>query len=174
MTCIAVVRHEGKVFLSGERGSSDSETILILSNPKVWKIGPYLMGYAGGLNGERIRYNFNPYIPDIKDTDKFMQTKFIKQLKTFYDDWWIDTSKDADLEMIVCIRGEIYTHAAVDMSLIRYTGDYLAIGSGEQFALGYLNATEKSKDPKSRAIGAINSAIKFSPSCVGPVDTVSI
>jgi ATP-dependent protease HslVU (ClpYQ) peptidase subunit len=174
MTCIAVVRQDNKIYMAGDRGASDDDTILTLSTPKVWKLGPYLMGYAGTLDGERIRYNFNPYVPDIKDIDKFMQTKFIKQLRQFYNDWWVDTSKDADLGLIICVKGQIYEHNAVDMSLSKYTGDYLAMGSGAQYAYGYLNATEKIKDGKKRAMGAVSSAIKFSPSCVGPVDVVSL
>jgi ATP-dependent protease HslVU (ClpYQ) peptidase subunit len=174
MTCIAVVRQDDKIFMAGDRGASDDDTILTLSTPKVWKLGPYLMGYAGTLDGERIRYNFNPYVPDIKDTDKFMQTKFIKQLRQFYNDWWVDTSKDADLGLIICVRGQIYEHNAVDMSLSKYTGDYLAMGSGAGYAYGYLNATEKISDGKKRVVGAVNAAIKFSPSCRGPVDIVSL
>jgi ATP-dependent protease HslVU (ClpYQ) peptidase subunit len=174
MTCIAVVRQDNKIYMAGDRGASDDDTILTLSTPKVWKLGPYLIGYAGTLDGERVRYNFNPYVPDIKDIDKFMQTKFIKQLRQFYNDWWVDTSKDADLGLIICVKGQIYEHNAVDMSLSKYTGDYLAMGSGAQYAYGYLNATEKIKDGKKRVMGAVSSAIKFSPSCVGPVDVVSL
>ena len=174
MTCIAVVRQDNKIFMAGDRGASDDDTILTLSTPKVWKLGPYLIGYAGTLDGERVRYNFNPYVPDIKDIDKFMQTKFIKQLRQFYNDWWVDTSKDADLGLIICVKGQIYEHNAVDMSLSKYTGEYLAMGSGAQYAYGYLNATEKIKDGKKRVMGAVSSAIKFSPSCVGPVDVVSL
>lgn len=174
MTCIAVLRHEDKIYMAGDRGASDDDTILTLSTPKVWKIGPYLIGYAGTLDGERLRYNFNPYIPDIKDTDKFMQTKFIKQLRQFYNDWWVDTSKDADLGLIICVKGNIYEHNAVDMSLSKYTGDYLCMGSGSQYAYGHLHATEKSKDARKRVVGAVNAAIKFSPTCIGPVDIVSV
>jgi ATP-dependent protease HslVU (ClpYQ) peptidase subunit len=175
MTVLAVVRHEGKIFMAGDRGASDDNTILSLTAPKVWKLGPYLIGYAGALDGERIRYNFNPYVPDIKDTDKFMQTKFIKQLRNFYNDWWVDTSKEGDLGLIICIRGQIYEHSSVDMSLSKYNLDYLAMGSGAEYAYGYLNATENSKDAQvKRVVGAVNSAIRFSPSCMGPVDVVSI
>lgn len=174
MTCIAVVRQDNKIFMAGDRGASDDDTILTLSSPKVWKLGPYLIGYAGTLDGERIRYNFNPYVPDIKDTDKFMQTKFIKQLRQFYNDWWVDTSKDADLGLIICVRGQIYEHNAVDMSLTKYTGDFLAMGSGAQYAYGHLDATQKITDARKRVVGAVNSAIKFSPTCAGPVDVVSI
>ena len=46
--------------------------------------------------------------------------------------------------------------------------------SGAEYAYGYLSATEKSKNPRNRVVGAVNSAIKFSPTCMGPVDVVSI
>jgi len=39
MTCIAVVRHEDKIYMAGDRGASDDGTILALDAPKVWKIG---------------------------------------------------------------------------------------------------------------------------------------
>jgi ATP-dependent protease HslVU (ClpYQ) peptidase subunit len=174
MTCIAVVRHEDKIYMAGDRGASDDGTILSLTAPKVWKLGPYLIGYAGSMDGERMRYNFNPDIPDIKDTDKFMQTKFIKQLRKFYTDWWVDTGKDSDFGLIIAVRGQIYEHSSEDMSLSKYNLDYLEMGSGSEYAYGYLKATEKSKDPRKRAHGAVSAAIQFSPSCMGPIDVVSI
>ena len=176
MTCIAVVRDEvnNKIYMAGDRGASDNSTILPLTAPKVWKLGPYLIGYAGSMDGERLRYNFNPYVPDIKDTDKFMQTKFIKQLKQFYTDWWVETGKESDFGLIIAIRGEIYEHSAGDMSLSKYSVPFLAMGSGSDFAMGYLDATKTAKDARKRVVGAVNSAIKFSPTCMGPVDVVSI
>jgi ATP-dependent protease HslVU (ClpYQ) peptidase subunit len=176
MTCIAVVRDEinNKVYMAGDRGASDDGTILALTAPKVWKLGPYLIGYAGSMDGERLRYNFNPYVPDIKDTDKFMQTKFIKQLKQFYTDWWVETGKESDFGLIVAVRGQNYEHSSADMSLSKYTVPYLAMGSGAEYAYGYLNATEKAKDARKRVVGAVNAAIKFNPSCMGPVDVVSV
>jgi ATP-dependent protease HslVU (ClpYQ) peptidase subunit len=173
MTCIAVVKHEGKVYMAGDRGASDDNTILALDAPKVWKIGPYLIGYAGAMDGERIRYNFKPTAPNLKDTDKFMQTKFVKELREFYNEFWVDTSKDGDLGLIVAIRGEIYEHSSGDMSLSKYTLPYLAMGSGAEYAYGVLYATDKQKNARNRVLQAVNAAIKFSPSCMGPVDIVS-
>jgi hypothetical protein len=48
------------------------------------------------------------------------------------------------------------------------------MGSGMQYALGHLHATENQKDARKRSINAVQSAIKFSTSCLGPIDTVSI
>jgi len=85
MTCIVALRHEEKVYMAGDRGASDDGVILALESPKVWKVGPYLIGYAGSMDGDRIRHNFRPSAPNIKDTDKYMHTKFIKELREFYN-----------------------------------------------------------------------------------------
>jgi ATP-dependent protease HslVU (ClpYQ) peptidase subunit len=103
-----------------------------------------------------------------------MYTKFIKELRDFYNEWWVDVSKDSDFGMIICVKGKIFEHSAADMSLTQYTGDYLVMGSGMQYALGHLHATENQKDARKRSINAVSSAIKFSTSCLGPIDTVSI
>jgi ATP-dependent protease HslVU (ClpYQ) peptidase subunit len=172
MTCIAVLKYEGKIYMAGDRGASDAGTILALSAPKVWKIGPYLMGYAGSMDGERLRYNFKPTAPTIKDTDKFMQTKFIKELKEFYNEFWVDTSKDSELGLLIAVNGELYEHSSADMSLSKYINPYLAMGSGAEYALGSLYSTEKQKNGRNRVIQAVSAAIKFNPGCMGPVDIV--
>lgn len=174
MTCIVALKHEDKVYMGGDRGASDDGIILSLESPKVWKFGPYLMGYAGSMDGERIRHNFKPTAPNIKDTDKFMQTRFIKELREFYNEFWIDTSKEGDLSLIIGIRGEIYEHSSGDMSLSRYSLPYISIGSGSEYAYGALYATDKQKNARNRVMSAVSAAIKFSPSCMGPVDIVSL
>lgn len=160
--------------MSGERGVSDDDIILQSATPKVWQLGPYLMGYAGSMDGERIRHNFKPSIPNGGNIQKFMYTKFIRELRDFYNEWWVDISKDSDFGMIICIKGEIFEHNAGDMSLTQYNNEYLAMGSGSPYAMGYLHATENQKDARKRSIGAVSSAIRFSTSCMGPIDTVNI
>ena len=50
MTCIAVVRHDDKIYMAGDRGASDDGTILALDAPKVWKIFPYIILYDGAID----------------------------------------------------------------------------------------------------------------------------
>lgn len=173
MTCIAVVKQDGKIFMAGDRGASDDDNILALSAPKVWKIGEYLLGYAGTMDGERIRHNFKPPAPE-KNLDKFMYSKFIKYLRTFYENWWVDTSKDSDFGMIICVRGRIFEHNAIDMSLTEYQQPFLAMGSGAQYAYGSLYSTHKSKNARNRVRTAVAAAIQYSPTCMGPIDSISI
>ena len=174
MTCIVALKHEDKVYMAGDRGASDDGVILSLDSSKIWKTGPYLIGYAGSMDGERMKHNFKPTAPNIKDTDKFMQTKFVKELREFYNDFWVDTSKDGEFSLIIGIRGEIYEHSSGDMSLSKYSLPYVAIGSGSEYAYGVLYATDKQKNARNRVNQAVSAAIKFNPSCMGPVDIISL
>jgi ATP-dependent protease HslVU (ClpYQ) peptidase subunit len=173
MTCIAVVRQDDKIFMAGERAASTDDVIMTLTSPKVWKTGEYLFGYCGAMDGDRMRYNFKPPAPK-GDLDKFMYTDFLMSLKVFYENWWVDTGKDSDFALIIAVKGKIYEHDAVDMSLNQYTQDYIAMGSGASYAYGSLFTTEHLKDPKKRVEKAVEAAVKFSPSCRGQVDIVSL
>jgi 20S proteasome alpha/beta subunit len=102
-----------------------------------------------------------------------MHTKFIKELREFYNEFWIDTSKEGELSLIIGIRGEIYEHSSGDMSLSKYSLPYMSIGSGSEYAYGVLYATDKQKNARNRVMQAVNAAIKFNPSCMGPVDIIS-
>ena len=76
--------------------------------------------------------------------------------------------------MIIGIRGEIYEHSSGDMSLSKYSVPYISIGSGSEYAYGVLYATDKQKNARNRVNQAVSAAIKFNPSCMGPVDIVSL
>lgn len=172
MTCVVALRDGESIYIAAERGASDDDSIMTLTTPKIWTHGPYIFGYAGTMDGERMRYNFKPTAPtSAKDIDKFMQTNFIKQLRAFYNEWWVDTSKDADLGLIIGVKGNLYEHNAIDMSLSKFTGDYLSIGSGSPYAYGSLFGSAN-LSPKDRVILAVNAAINFSTSCTGPVDVI--
>ena len=47
MTVIAGIASEGVVYLSGDRGASDGDSILSMTTPKICKVGDFVIGYAG-------------------------------------------------------------------------------------------------------------------------------
>jgi ATP-dependent protease HslVU (ClpYQ) peptidase subunit len=103
-----------------------------------------------------------------------MNTKFLRYLKDFYDEWWVETSKDSELSLLIAIRDKLYEHNASDMSLNEFSSPFVSIGSGSNFAMGYLSATSITKStPEKRVEGAVKTAIKFSPTCSGTVDILS-
>jgi ATP-dependent protease HslVU (ClpYQ) peptidase subunit len=177
MTCIVAVRDtiDNKIWMAGDRGISDDNSIAVGSSPKIWKKEGYLFGYAGSMDGDRIRHLFVP--PQFEgrgSVDKFMYSRFLKSLRKFYEEWWVDTTSTADFGMIICVRGKMYEHSSGDMSLTQYEQDYLAMGSGGDIAMGSLYATQKTKDTRKRAVASVQAAINHSPSCKGPIDILSI
>jgi ATP-dependent protease HslVU (ClpYQ) peptidase subunit len=174
MTCIVGLKANGKVYVAGERAASTDDSIVHLSKPKIYKFGPYVIGFAGSMEGQRLRYSFDPPKPhEDEDLDKFMQTKFLKYLKDFYEEWWVDTSKESDLSMLVAIKDRLYDHNSGDMSLNEYSLGYSAIGSGSHFALGFLYGVRSFGKPEDLVESAVKAAIKFSPTCSGTIDVLS-
>lgn len=174
MTCIVGLKANGKVYIAGERGASDSDSIMHLTKPKIIKVGPYVVGFAGTLEGQRLLYSFNPPKPhEDEDLEVFMHTVFLKYLKDFYDEWWVDTAKDAELSMLIAIKDRLYEHTASDMSLSEYSIPYCSIGSGSSFALGFLYASQTFDSAEKVVEGAVKAAIKFSTTCSGTIDILS-
>jgi ATP-dependent protease HslVU (ClpYQ) peptidase subunit len=175
MTCIAAIKANGKVYMAGDRGASTDDTIMHISKPKIKTFGPYVIGYAGTMEGQRLQYNFDPPKPHPdEDLDVFMHTTFLKYLKDFYDEWWIETSKDAELSMLISIKDKLYDHHSSDMSMTELSSTFISIGTGAPFAMGYLSATALTKmTPEKMVEGAVKTAIKFSPTCSGTIDILS-
>lgn len=174
MTCIVGLKANGKVYVAGERGASDADSIMHLSRPKIHKIGPYVIGFAGTLEGQKLQYSFDPPRPhEDEDIDQFIHTTFLKYLKDFYEEWWVDTSRDAELCMLIGIKDKLYEHNSSDMSLTEYSVGYFAIGSGSPFALGFLYGSTSFSNPEKIVAGAVKAAIKFSPTCSGTVDILT-
>lgn len=174
MTVIAAIKANGKVYMAGDRGASDDGLILNLAKPKIHKVGDYLFGFAGTMDGQRIAYSFDPPKPHPdEDFDVFIHTTFLKALRSYYEEWWFPTDNDSDFCMLIAYGDKMYEHNASDMSIMEYTNTYTALGSGEEYALGYLAALAGSKDPQQIVEGAVKTAIKFSPTCAGSVDILT-
>lgn len=176
MTIIVAVSNEKGYYMAGDRGASEDNLILPLASPKVWKAGPYLFGYYGNLDGEKIMYNFQPPAPRKRDLDKFMLNEFSRALKACYDETFVfaPDNKEAEFGMIIAVNGKLYEHDAATMSMTRFETEYLAVGSGAEYAYGSLFSTDVWKDGKRRVRMAVESAIKYSTSCLGPVDIVEV
>jgi ATP-dependent protease HslVU (ClpYQ) peptidase subunit len=172
MTCIAAIIKDGKAYMAGERAISDDHQQMKSDLPKIWRSGDYLFGYCGTLEGQIIQNNFKPPVVE-GNVDKFMRSKFLESLKQFYDKWGMPTEKESDLTLLICIKGKMYEHEAVNMSMISYDTTYHAVGSGAAYAMGSLHATQNYKDPKRRLTQALDAAILYSPQCLYPIDFLS-
>ena len=175
MTCIAVLKQDDYIYMSGERAVSNDSEINFLSTPKIWKAGAYLFGYAGHLSALTLYHTFTPPQPTKglygADLDKFMYTKFLNYTTEFYETHSIKTD---GLDLLIAVRDRIYEHSTDNMSLYTYDTDYNAIGSGSPFVMASLFSTADSElSGRDRIKLAVESACKFSPSCGGKIDILS-
>jgi len=174
MTCIVAIVSEGIVYIGGERGHSDSSTIVSSTRPKIFECGPYLIGYAGNSGiGQAVVYNFEfPPVGKTHNIDRHMLQVFIPKLRSFITDNNIKLPDDDDngAGFIVGVRGRVYEVDLSDFQCIEYSE--IAIGSGSSYAYGalYIN---KDYEPLDRIRQGIEAAILYSPTCTGPIDVLS-
>jgi ATP-dependent protease HslVU (ClpYQ) peptidase subunit len=173
MTVIVAVKDKqtNQIYMAGDRMASNDSAKVKLAEPKVFFAGGFLIGYAGTMSGNKIQHNFEPtFVQDIRgDINHFMQSAFLKDLKAFYDEWGIDTSNEAELSLLIAVRGNIYEHHASDMSMILLEDGIGSIGTGSEYALGSLYATP-GLPASDRAKIAVDAATYFSPFCGYGID----
>ena len=172
MTCIVAISDKGHVYMGGERGFSDSYTLVSSTRPKIFSIGQYLIGYAGNSGiGQAIVYNFVPPVLKSNKIDEHMLTSFIPSLRSFIkeSDIKISDNEDDTTGLIIGIKGGVYEVDLSDFQCVEY--DEISIGSGSAYAYGSLY-TSKDLPAKARVEKAIQSAINYSPTCQGPIDII--
>lgn len=174
MTCIVAIAHQGKVYMGGERGHSDSHTIVSSTRPKIFERGSYLIGYAGNSGiGQAVVHNFEfPPLGKSTHIDRHMSTVFIPKLRSFITDNNIKLSENDDdsAGFVVGIKGRVYEIDMSDFQCIEY--NEVAIGSGSSYAYGSLYSTND-YEPLDRIRQSIEAAILYSPTCQGPIDILS-
>jgi ATP-dependent protease HslVU (ClpYQ) peptidase subunit len=172
MTCIVGIANGDNVWIGGDRSSSDGNTILSLSRPKVTRCGDYLIGYAGSLGiGQLAQMIELP--PAVKNIEKVLRTTFIKSLKTAIEEFGNASHlEDNSTEFLIGVKGRLFEISSDDWQVGEY--EYSAIGSGNNIALGSLHTTQNWKDQERRIKFALDAAITLSPSCQGPIDIFKI
>lgn len=174
MTCIVALKHDNLIYMAGDRAASNESIIGTLATPKIFKKGEYLIGYAGSMAGKRLAYHFDPPQPGpYVEIDEFMHTTFLNYLHNLYEEVWINDGEPLDLDLVIGIRDKIYDHNATNMALNEYSREYLASGSGMEYAYGYLYSGANANDPYQRVSGAVKAAIEFSPTCGGEIDIIT-
>lgn len=175
MTIVIGMISNNKVYMGSDRGMSDTYSISSPITPKIKKNGQFLIGYASSRGSGQVAHYIDFPNVNKRDVDKYMRTDFILTLKKAIDQFGLDISDDdkAAADFLVGIHGRLFEIATNDWQVNEYE-DYIAIGSGSQFALGSLYTSKIWKDPNKRIIKALECSIKYSPQCSYPVDIESI
>lgn len=178
MTCIVAITYKDTVYMAGDRGYSDGDILVPSRSPKIFDKGNYLLGFAGNAGlGQNAAYTFDaPTHRSTTNTYKYLYNFFIPALKDHLKDN-LSEKDDHQAAFILGYQGKVFEIDTADFQCVEY--DELCIGSGAAYAYGSLYSTynnpihiDNTYTPEERVALAVESAIRYSPTCSGPIDTL--
>lgn len=171
MTILVGLVNRGKVYMGADRSMSDNNYITALARPKIRKTGPFIIGFSGSLGtGQLSTYATYPEI-NTTDLGSWMRISFCGALQRAAEEFKIDINNDDNgADLLVGVAGRLFEISTMDWSVGEYT--MCATGSGYPYAMGSLHTSRYTDDPTWRIKEAVSASIKYSPSCVGPVDVL--
>lgn len=149
MTCILGAVHDGKVYMGGDSQVSFSWHAEQQAIPKVFRVGPFLMGSTGDVRLANI-IRFHLDIPNQvlgEDDDHYIIVSLVEHIRLRAKELGyaqIDKNREG-LEsgaVLIGYQAHIYQMAS-DYSVTRNGADVSAIGSGYPFALGAFEALKR-------------------------------
>ena len=168
MTCIAALvdTHSKTIYMGGDSaGTRGYYTVMTMKTPKVFINQGFLFGSTGTMRTLQIlQHSFVPpsYHPKDMKIEEFMNRVFVDALRTCLKDSGA-ALKDKEQEgqsneTLVGYRGKIFlidsAYAAIEV-----VDNYMAVGCGDELALGSLFSTEKTRlSPRQRLEMALNAA----------------
>jgi len=139
--------------------------VTLRKDPKVFRNGECVIGYTSSFRmGQLLRFKFRP--PLMKqgtDTFRYMCTSFVDEVRRtlkrggFSE---VDNNVERGGHFLVGFRGRIF-EVASDFQVGEAVADYAALGCGDSYALGALEASAVI-DPENRVRQALAVAEKFS------------
>jgi ATP-dependent protease HslVU (ClpYQ) peptidase subunit len=180
ITCIVGLVENGTVYLGGDSATSRGNRRIIKNKSKVVKRGEFIMGGSGLAvvsqlmhhtttlpplyeNQECLDYMVNTFLPMFRKTIKEAGQMTIE-----------DHRETTQNNFLIGFRGHLFS-IGIDLNVIECIDNYDSIGSGEEFALGVLYATEDSKlKPEERLMKALECAAYHNHYVYPPFEIESI
>ena len=156
MTCIVGYVKDGHVTIGGDSAGVGGLSITHRKDPKVFKNGPFIMGFTVSFRMGQLLMssNFKPPHQKKKQSDyDFMVTTFIDSVKKcFKDGGYSQTYTSGDDRggtFLVGYKGVLYM-VQDDYQVSMSMDDYESVGCGEEFAKGVLFTLDKEKNLEPR------------------------
>lgn len=144
MTTLIGIQLDNRCILAADsQVTEDNQRTIVTAVPKIVSVGKYLLGIVGDSRpGDILAYNWSP--PNYKGADsvQWMGKKILPSVlaafkENGYDPFEATKEKDAGFDYLVAFNGNVF-HIATDLSFIKSEQNIYGLGSGGQFALGYL------------------------------------
>lgn len=169
MTCIVGLVNKNDVYMGCDSasGSADWE-VRASAVPKIFKSGPFLVGYTGSWRmGQILQHHLSieeEKLPKIGDSiQRFMVRVFIEEVRKLLKEHGYaqeENNQETGGEFLVAFEGYLF-HIEADYQVNENLDNYDACGAAAKYALGALWAT-KDDEPEARIRNALEAAAHFS------------
>lgn len=144
MTCIVGMAHRGTVYIGADSASVAGWTSRITKLPKVFKKGPFLIGYTTSFRmGQLLEHALHvPSQSGERDDMKFMVTVFVEQVRLLLKERGmakIESGAESGGQFLVGYKSRLYSVQS-DFQVNEMADCFDAVGSGAEYALGALSA----------------------------------
>lgn len=183
---VGIACQDGNVILGADSLASDSDSRFVVKTPKLWRLvlrergkrRDLVIGYTTSFRmGDLLRVHMgNVSVRQGLDAEEFLIAEFVPALRGVLSAGGFlkrDSDREEGGELLVGIDGRLFAIQS-DFSVIEPAGGEIAVGSGQQFALGALHATTGQPDARKRIRAALAAAAYWSPSVGGDLFTIGL
>lgn len=178
MTIVIGVLGKDNIIFGGDRCVSDGQKN-ISALPKIYRKKKMLFGVSGrALLLQHLMHKFNiPSHPTGMTDEKYMNTVFIDALRKLFEKNRVTeidkNNEDMSSSIIVGYKNKIY-YISCDFCITRYESNFVAIGSGREYAIGALEAFSYNGEviTEKHIRSAIKVAAKYNFYCDNNIDII--
>lgn len=178
MTCVVGLIENGKVWLGADSATTwDSTRLQVTSNPKVFKVGKFLVGSAGSGRTQRVlRHGWTPPTQKKLPLEQYICTVVVDSIRKALFEGGAsekkDNVEDANGDILLAYRGHLF-RVDSDYNVDEARLPYDAVGCGAHIALGAMYAN-KGVQAKQRILTALRASQEFNWGVRGPFTIESL
>jgi len=171
MTCIIGLAEDDKVWIGGDSaGASNGWTVRAIASPKVFRVGPFIIGSMGSPRMSQIlRYHLDVSEQGGETDNEYIVTVFAEAVREAFKERGfakIEDNREEGGRFLVGYRGVLYKMWG-DFQIGAYADGMAAGGCGEEFVLGAMKALNF-LPPRERIEKALEVAAYFSGGVLPP------
>ena len=170
MTCVIAIKKNKKIYMGADGLVCGGSKCLSRKFNKIFRLGPMTIGIAGALAlGQLVQTKIDVTGYENERADKLLEL-FIKDIGDLSSLYGLE---NAGLSLLVALHHQIY-YVTHDLVVLRSEIPEIAMGSGEEYAMGSLMSTRKlDMTPEARIKEAIKVASMFELS-VGALNKIVV
>lgn len=177
MTCIAGVTDGRRVTIGGDSAGVSGWHMTDRADAKVWKTAGWAFGFTTSFRmGQLLRWSFSPPAITEGPLERYMATTFVDAVRQVLKDGGyakVESGREEGGDFLVGHVGRLFAvHSDFQVAEARI--GMLAVGCGNELALGAMRAQPANRPPRARVRRALEVAAELSAGVAGPFSIVTV